>query len=394
MQIWRWDQGRLEYFSFNNIRNMAKCLVELDGVQINAPGIDPLRHPLQVATGLPFSPSNYRVWRNYGRVFECCFLATDIAGILAVTDLCRKVATTGSSAVNIDEYLSVLIPRFYFSFPAFQEYDISDIQIFPFCAVMKFLLAAMLEAGEASVSLEEVFSFIIGNDCLGTEPVESYQSLSQSGRTPAGNEKRQVREMLIFVSQSSFLKWHRNRLYLDILPGDTESIEAFRQMLTPVVQSRNGNQAREILHLGEIAEREIGVSANTTRRQPADVVFTEGRRVRVTHLRMERSPRLRRWFFSSIEQPYLCNMCGRDIRLVYPWTDNILEIHHLLPLSSAIMITTAGTSLSDIVALCPNCHTSVHIYYKKWLNDHSADDFLTKTEANDTYQEAKGQIRI
>jgi len=394
MQNWRWDQGRLEYFSFNNIRNIAGSLVGMDGVQINPGGVDPLRQSLQSQTGLPFRPSSYKVWRNYGRVFECCLLATDLGGILTVTDLCRSIAIPGPSTVNIDEYLSVLVPRFYFSFPAFQDYDASDSQVFPFCAVLKFLLAAMIDTGEASISLEDVFSLIIGNSCLGTEAVEFYRELPQTGLVPIGDQKRQVREMLIFVSQCSFLKWHRNRLFLDILPGDTESIEAFRNISTPLIRPRNSDPAREILKLGEIVPRDLEVPADTTRRQPADVVFTEGRRVRVTHLRMERSPRLRHWFFSSVQRPYLCDMCEKDMRLVYPWTDNLLEIHHLLPLSSAITITTAGTSLSNIVALCPNCHGSVHTYYKTWLNDHGADDFFSKAEANATYQEAKGLIML
>lgn len=32
---WRWDQGRLEYFKFDNIIKIAKVLSELDGIWLN-----------------------------------------------------------------------------------------------------------------------------------------------------------------------------------------------------------------------------------------------------------------------------------------------------------------------------------------------------------------------
>lgn len=394
MQNWRWDQGRLEYFAFDNIKSMARTLVNLEGASLRPGDPDALRQPLQTQTGLPFSPNHYKVWRNYGRVFECCLLATDRDGVLAVTDVCRRPAEANAEPIDVDEYLSFLIPRFYYPFPAFQDYNVTDVQSFPFCATLKYLLATLPEPREASISLEDVFSLIIGNDCTGVEPLDHYLHLRHTGHAPVGDQRRQVREMLIFSSQLSFLKWRNNRLFLDILPGDTESSHAMEEMLTPIIRPRNPNQALEVLSLGGTSEHALDVAPNTTRRQPADVFFTEGKRVRVTHLRTERSPRLRELFFSGIRHPYLCNMCSTNAQRIYPWTDNILEVHHLLPLSSAITITTRGTSLADIVALCPNCHKSVHTYYKNWLNTHTLADFRSKAEAASVYQEAKGRIRL
>ena len=71
---WRWDQGRLDYFHFDAIRKIAPVLISLDGARLRG-GIDPLRANLQTHTGMPFSPADYRVWRNYGRVFGCQLLA-------------------------------------------------------------------------------------------------------------------------------------------------------------------------------------------------------------------------------------------------------------------------------------------------------------------------------
>jgi hypothetical protein len=46
----------------------------------------------------------------------------------------------------------------------------------------------------------------VGNECDGTEPLEEYTSLRDTNRLPSGDEERQVREMLIFASQMSWLK--------------------------------------------------------------------------------------------------------------------------------------------------------------------------------------------
>ena len=82
-------------------------------------------------------------------------------------------------------------------------------------------------------------------------------------------------------------------------------------------------------------------------------------------------------------------MCKCNTQKRYPWTDNILEVHHILPLSSSLSITTEGTSLNDVVGICPNCHRSVHSYYKVWLDNNHLDDFRNKEEAKDIYSEAK-----
>jgi predicted HNH restriction endonuclease len=76
----------------------------------------------------------------------------------------------------------------------------------------------------------------------------------------------------------------------------------------------------------------------------------------------------------------------------YPWTDYMLDIHHLLPLSSSVAITTKGTSLNDIVGLCPSCHRSIHIYYTKWLKYAGQDDFSSRAEAMDVYLTAIKEI--
>jgi hypothetical protein len=61
---WRWDQGRLEYFQFDNIKRIAKSLVKLEGVQLDQSDSDPLREMLQAETGLPLEHLSMTSWQS------------------------------------------------------------------------------------------------------------------------------------------------------------------------------------------------------------------------------------------------------------------------------------------------------------------------------------------
>ena len=97
---------------------------------------------------------------------------------------------------------------------------------------------------------------------------------------------------------------------------------------------------------------------------------------------------LRKLYFEK-HQELICNMCEMNTKEKYPWSNNLLEIHHVLPLSSALALTSKGTSLQDVVPLCPTCHRGVHSYYRGWLNANEVNDFRDKTEAFAIYGEAK-----
>lgn len=386
-RIWRWDQGRLSYFNYDNLRHISQVLVDIEGIEINVPGFDPLRLPLEIGTGMPFSPASYKVWRNYKRVFECALLASNLDNRLYVSDICKKVAT--EKEVDVDEYLSLVIPRFRFPFPAFQEYDPEDLQIYPFCVILKYLIGTYKVAGTASLTLEETFGLLIGNDCTGQEAIKHYQSLTSTGYSPAGDEHRQVREMLIYISQLSILKWHNGRLMLDITEEDLQEYDDFAHITTPLpLPKPSAMKEAEFATVTKLADEIFYPFQLQSRENPVDSASTEGKRVRVTHVKIERSPLLRRFYFEHYPET-ICDMCKCDTRERYPWTDNLLEIHHLLPLSSALIVTREGTSLDDVVPLCPTCHRSVHIYYKQWLGMKSISDFKSKDEAGGVYKEAK-----
>lgn len=131
MLIWRWDQGRLDYFRFENIVNIARVLTTLDGVDLTSKH-DLIRQPLESGTGLPFSPSHYKVWRNYGRVFACSMLSAKVGGKLFVTDLCRSLAAIPAELTS-DQYFNFIFTRFKLPYPAFEDYDPRQEACCPVC---------------------------------------------------------------------------------------------------------------------------------------------------------------------------------------------------------------------------------------------------------------------
>jgi hypothetical protein len=390
---WRWDQGRLSYFQFENLKAIAHCLQRLEGIVINQKDVDPLREELEKFTGLPFAPQHYRVWRNYKRVFECSFLATNIHDRLYVTDFCKRIATDGEQKIDVDEFLSLFIPRFRFPFAAFSDYEKTDNLIYPFCAVLKFLISNFQIGLQANISLADVFSIIIGNNCTGLEPIEHYTKLKRTNYKPDGDENRQVREMLIFISQLSILKWHSGALYLDISAKDYEDYNGFQHLTNPFYIQPKDIREEEYLAMTSLTGEIVYPFKLQSREMPTDDIFIEGKRTRVTHIKIERSPLLRRLFFEKYPET-ICDMCVCDTRQRYPWTENLLEVHHILPLSSTLLITGEGTSLNDVVGLCPNCHKSVHTYYKNWLNEYKVDDFTSRFEAREIYEQAKSSILL
>ena len=54
--MWRWDQGRLLYFQFDVLRDIAKALTKFDNTDISACE-DTFRNTLVSETGMPFLPT-------------------------------------------------------------------------------------------------------------------------------------------------------------------------------------------------------------------------------------------------------------------------------------------------------------------------------------------------
>lgn len=387
--MWRWDQGRLLYFQFDVLKSIASVLVKFDGVKIRECE-SVFRNALTNDTGMPFAPDHYTVLRNYKRVFECAFLATVVDEHLIVSDYCRELAKEDGCFCNADDFLLSYINRFRFPFPAFDNYDVVHARVYPFCAIIKYLIVLNNTGRQPCISLDEIFYLIIANNCTGFEDLEFYAHLMPKAYTISETERRQLREMVIFISQLSILKVYNGCLWLDIT-NPSAIVELVDKFLSPVGSVPKGSRGEEFLSLTRISGSIVLSTIEVFSFDVADMEFIEGKRKRVEHFRVDRSPLLRRYYIEHNHAP-VCGMCKMDMSIKYPWTDYMLDIHHLLPLSSSIAITTKGTSLSDIVGLCPTCHRSIHIYYTKWLKRSGQDDFRSRTEALDVYLSAIKEI--
>jgi len=387
--MWRWDQGRLTYFQFDILKSIAAVLVKFDGVNIRDHELL-FRKSLMRETDMPFAPGHYAVLRNYKRVFECAFLATELGKRLIVTDFVRELAKPDGMFSNVDDYLLSYISRFRFPFPAFSKYNVIQPREYPFCALLKLLIAFKRTGREPKILLDDVSSYLSANNCSGFEDVTYYTTLSPKPYTITEAERRQRREMLIFISQLSILKYYDHHLWLDVA---SESVidELLRSFLNPIDSVPFADRNDEFMALTKITDNIVLPTVEIFTSNVSDLEFIEGKRKRVEHFRVDRSPLLRKYYMEQNVTP-VCNMCQMRVSEKYPWTDYMLDIHHLLPLSSAIAITTKGTSLSDIVGLCPSCHRSIHIYYAKWLRRMGQDDFSSRVEAMDVYRSAIREI--
>lgn len=386
MTSWRFDQGRLDYFQFDEVRRIACALAAIDGIAKPKLKDDFLRKSLLDNSSRPFAPADYTVWRNYKRAFGCLMLATEVAGKILCTDLC-KVLAKHPEQVDVDDYLGHFARRFYYPSPIFEGYSHIGLQIFPVAAIIKLLLSEYLTKGKTHVSIDEIGQYLIANKVTGLEPLIFFSKLELK---PVSDDLRQTRELVRFISQFSFLKWSNPNLYLDVTnKSEALQIEA---LLSPQVGNRNPDAGAELLNLGENFEGTALGDLTIGQANVIDTEFTEGRKIRVTHLRSERSAKLKEFYFSHVKNPHICDMCSMDTVKKYPWADRLVELHHLLPLSSPVRVEASATSTKDIVGLCPSCHRATHKYYRLWLNKNGANDFRSHEEARRVYIETKRGI--
>lgn len=388
MANWRFDQGRLDYFQFDEIKKISKALAALDGIDKPA-NSDPdiIREMLSRYSDLPFLPDSYYVWRNYGRVFGVLLLAAEIQGKVFATDLCKQLSR--NNEIDCDDYLAHFARNFYYNSPVFKGYNPFGHQIFPVVAIIKLLISRFLTQGVGSLSVADVHGFLIANNVDGTEDLGFYQSLVHHP-VPNGGHARQVRELMIFISQFSFLTWQNPSLYLNVQSRD--ELLAIEQALAPIVNVMQNDPGAEVMQMGSGFLGQVMGPITLNQLELIDQEFTEGQRVRVTHLRTERNSKLKALYFAHVNHPQVCRMCAMDTAERYPWAEHVIELHHLLPLASPIRVESSRTSLRDLVGICPSCHRATHKYYSLWFRENHVHDFRSYEEAHHVYQDAKSRI--
>ncbi|WP_213197955.1 HNH endonuclease [Klebsiella aerogenes] len=400
MSRWRWDQGRLDYFSVESLRKIASVFVDIDGIEDTNPEHDLLRELLELRTELPFAPEKYKVWRNYARVIKLSLIASRIDGRYHCTDIARSLVS-GVMASDADSYLLTLAKRTFYPSPAFEGFDASLPRIYPMLAILKLLLTGRFNVN--GLSARDVCSLLAGNNATGLEGIEFYSSIGETSRVPEGDELRQINEMMKVMSQISFLFWQQGHLFIDLSFSAASKVNLY-QLLSPdeIVKDFSDKPEAIILALGSLESSSIqeleavdslffnpdeeNLLPDATQTQQA---FQEGRRRLINHYRIERNKKLRELFLSSSSEPDCCDMCQRTLHIQYPWVSNLIEVHHKLPLASTVRVQGNRTLLNDLVGLCPSCHKAVHQYYRIFLRDAGKTDFTSKEEANEVYEFAK-----
>ena len=383
--MWRWEQGRLEYFQFDELRRIAKFGSHSD-----------LRHAtrakLQSAIGLPFYPTDYVPWRNYGRLFQIAMIAIPQGDADSdLTVLGKFLSQDGK--VTTDEYLHFLATATTDPSPALSEWDHTADLRYPLLFVLRFLLARATQ-GIATTTISEIVHAYKTSGFMGNESQMDFLGIIETGNVPR-SPHRQANESIKVLAQLSYLTATSDSVDLSLAIEDANDLFCDLQ---PIQGTPLKNRANEITRRADLfpsANAELSFhypASSVSDVGEAGFTFTEGTRVRRTHLTIERNQMIRKRYFEENPRPD-CDLCGMNTHKYYPWTVRLLEVHHLLPLCSGARTSNDGTVLEDLVANCPTCHRAVHCYYDRWLDTKDQVDFADAGEAREAYEEAKHDHR-
>ncbi|UWP96530.1 HNH endonuclease [Aliiroseovarius crassostreae] len=384
--MWSWDQGRLDYFQFDNLKKIARFALKRD---LRSEDHD----ALVGAVGLPFSPKQaaYKPWRNYARTFKSMGLVYQSGDVANPTVLATLLADDGS--ITTDEYFHFLAEYTSSPSPALKGWDNSANLRYPLIFALKFLLSKAAK-GLEQTTLSEIGSAYDASGFTGEEDASAFEALVVS-TTDTGKIPRQPAESLRVLAQISYLSLSGNVIFVSLSRDDARDI--FDQLSplpgTPLADGNEEIKRRTDQFVAATAEFELDyVSSAISDVEDAGfsstTSFAEGAKTRKTHLVIERNGKIREAFFKA-NPSAVCDFCGMDTGGSYPWTNRILDVHHLLPLCSGARTSKQGTLLDDLVAVCPTCHRGVHRYYDQWLKDQGQKDFVDANQAKAVYEKAK-----
>ena len=386
--MWSWDQGRLHYFQYDELRAVARFAVAND--LRNTPS-----SVIRATTGLAFPPDEYTPWRNYARVYRLCLIASEIDGSAVPTAVARILALDG--AVTCDEYLHFLVEATTSPSPALSTWNHQARIRHPLCFSLKYVLAKLAITGESSSSIDEIIGAYADSDFDGSESDSAFVAVLDKRDSYAGALRRgpirQARESLKFICQLSYLHAYQNRIEVSLSQDDaSEVFNALQPLGGTPLPDRDAEIQRLASHFKDGSVHDFFDYPSTTISELSQSGFEEGTRVQRSHMVIERNSQLRNLFYSR-RPTTTCEACKIDTHAKYPWTDRVLDIHHVLPLSSGTRVDAReGTLLDDLIAICPTCHRSVHRYYHRYLQQARKVDFTDKAEALRVYEEAQRSI--
>jgi hypothetical protein len=379
--MWHWDQGRLSYFQFDALRQIAEFVVLNDFKATD-------RATVAAATGLPFSaPPTHSPWRNYSRVLKLCLLVSEVNGVAQPTPVAGILAQAGM--VTCDEYLHFLASAFTEPSPSLRDWRPDAEFRYPLLFSLKYLLTKVAINQSQISSLNEIIGAYRMSGFDGSEDDGEFVSLIKADVSDYENAGR---ESLRVISQISYLHIRGGQIIVSLNQADAHAIF---QDLSAVEGVRARDREGEIRRLADLfRDGSTSISfdyPNTIVEEVVESGFREGNKVKRTHVTIERNTRLRKEFF-AVRPTAICDVCQLDTARTYHWTERIIDLHHLLPLSSGTRVEARGTTFDDLVPVCPNCHRAIHRFYDIWLDRNNKKDFKDTGEARAVYQEMKTQF--
>ena len=395
--MWDWDQGHLQYSLYDRLCIVSRFMLDHD-LKNERPEI------IRKNTGLDFSaPKTHSPWRQYARVYKLCLIASEVNQEAKPTDIAKLLAAPGT--VTCDEYMHFLLQATTHPSPALRGWQNVDQIRYPLLFALKYVLAKLSCETKEETSFNEIISAYANSGFDGSESDEEFIGLMYeqqtrnsftdlAGSKSMGAKERQSRESIKFISQISYLSVDRNNIVVSL--GHKDASEIFCA-LNPVPINTNLSGDETIQHIAhhfrDGSTQDFFSYPNSTISSEIDSGFMEGGKSKQSHIVIERNSKLRKQYF-QINPNGICQACSLDTSTKYPWTERILDLHHILPLSSGTRVDAqTGTSLEDLVAVCPTCHRAIHRYYDKYLRDNCKSDFATAQESCQIYNEAIRNIR-
>ena len=381
----------MEYFQYDVLRTISRFAVNHD-LRNTSP------ESIRADTGLEFPPLHYAPWRNYARVLKLCLIVSELNDRAVPTDIAGILAQPG--AVTCDEYLHFLAEAATDPSPALSDWNSQGSIRHPLCFALKYILAKIAVLGDHETTINEIIGAYIQSGYDGDEDETDFIQLFQNNgnyvnaaRQLSNDRLRQSRESIKFLCQISYLHSTGNTVIGALSQEDAADI--FRDIV-PIQGPYNSDSDDEIRRVAALfrdgSVHDFFDYQTTTISNELDNGFIEGSRVKKSHIVIERNAQLRNRYLLANPSP-VCHACSLDTHIQYPWTDRVLDVHHLLPLSSGTRVDSRkGTLLEDLITVCPTCHRAIHRYYDKYLKLQNKDDFFDRREAVLVYHNAKNEI--
>lgn len=382
----------MEYFQYDVLRKIACFVATHEWTRDDSTLI---RHE----TGLEFSaPPTHPPWRNYMRVFKLCLLVSEREGRAIPTPVALILAQPG--AVTCDEYMHFLVQATTDPSPALSGWDNLPTTGFvrhPLCFSLKYLLAKSACLNNSVTSINEIIGAYIHSNFTGGEDATAFLNLMLTSahyeEIATSHNPRQARESIKFLAQISYLHNVGQNIIVSLNQEDAREIF---EAICPISGHRDTDGNDEIQRLATLfkdgSEYDFFNYGSSVISDVIESGFVEGNKVEKTHVVIERNLRLRNMFFEK-NPTSVCDACFQDTQKKYPWVKRLLDIHHILPLSSGTRVDSKrGTLLEDLVPICPTCHRAVHRFYDKYLKRIGRPDFTNEQEAQTVYGDAKSSI--